>query len=109
MAYSLGKAFSDGIVFVGIFILYIIIGIVNEPNYYHHHKIPQFMFFPGESLWFSGFIGLILGILVMLAILRYFTSGYDPFNGYHSFDAQRCRQLIERFGGNETSHLAFAR
>ena len=75
MAYSLGKAFSDGIVFVGIFILYIIIGIVNEPNYYHHHKIPQFMFFPGESLWFSGFIGLILGILVMLAILRYFTSG----------------------------------
>lgn len=109
MAYSLGKAFSDGIVFVGIFILYIIIGIVNEPNYYHHHKIPQFMFFPGESLWFSGFIGLILGILVMLAILRYFTSGYDPFNGYHSFDAQRCRQLIERFGGNETSHLAFLR
>ena len=45
----------------------------------------------------------------MLAILRYFTSGYDPFNGYHSFDAQRYRQLIERFGGNETSHLAFLR
>lgn len=109
MAYSLGKAFNDGIVFVGLFVLYIIIGIVNEPNYYEHHNIPQFLFFPGESLWFSGFIGLILGILVMLAILRYFTSGYDPFNGYHSFDAKRCRQLIERFGGNETSHLAFLR
>lgn len=109
LAYSLGKALFDSVVFAGIFVLYVFVGMINEPNYARHHYIPQYLFFPGERLWLSGFIGLLLGLIVMAALTRYFTGGYDPFNGYHSFDAARCRALIEKFGGNETSHLALLR
>lgn len=109
LQYSISKFLIDGTIFAGSFVLYVIVGVINAPQYTSKHHIPDFLFFPGESVWFSGLIGLVLGLLLMFLILRYFTAGWDPFSAVHSFDADRVRAVIDEFGGSATSHLAFLR
>ena len=109
LQYSIGKFTIDSLIFAGGFILYVIVGVINAPQYSSKHRIPSFLFFPGEKIWLSGLLGLGLGILLMLLILWYFTQGRDPFNSIQSFNADRVRRVIDQFGGNETSHLAFLR
>lgn len=109
LQYSIGKFTIDSLIFAGGFILYVIVGVINAPQYSSKHRVPSFLFFPGEKIWLSGLIGLGLGILLMLVILWYFTQGRDPFNRVQSFNADRVRKVIDQFGGNSTSHLAFLR
>lgn len=109
LQYSISKFIIDGLIFAGSFILYIIVGVINAPQYTDKHHIPQFLFFPGERIWLSGMIGLLIGLILMFIILRYFTTGWDPFNSIHSFDATRVRQVIREYGGSNISHLAFLR
>ncbi len=109
LQYSTGKFLVDGIIFVGSLILYIIVGVINTPHYAANHSIPQFLLFPGEKIWLSGFIGLILGFAIMFIIIRYFMAGNDPFAGEQPLDKQRILAIIDEFGGNETSHLALLR
>lgn len=109
LQYSIGKFTIDSLIFAGGFILYVIVGVINAPQYSSKHRVPSFLFFPGEKIWLSGLIGLGLGILLMLVILWYFTQGRDPFNRVQSFNADRVRKVIDQFSGNSTSHLAFLR
>ncbi|WP_295730987.1 bifunctional lysylphosphatidylglycerol flippase/synthetase MprF [uncultured Limosilactobacillus sp.] len=106
LQYSTGKFIVDSIIFVGSLILYIIVGIINTPHYAANHSIPQFLLFPGEKIWLSGFLGLILGFVIMFLILRYLMGGKDPFTGQQPLDKPRVTAIIKEFGGNETSHLA---
>ena len=105
--YGIGKIIIDSTIFLGSLIVYTIIGIINRSQYLATHHIPAFLVFPGEKIWLSGLIGLLLGLLVMFVIMRYFTSAIDPFAGFDSVDTNRLRAIIDEFGGNETSHLAF--
>lgn len=109
LQYSIGKFIIDLTIFAGSCILYIIVGVMNSPEYSKVHRIPNFFLFPGERVWLSGLFGLAIGLLVLMLMLRYFSGGYDPFNGIHSFNADRARAVIDQFGGNQTSHLAFLR
>lgn len=74
LQYSISKFLVDGTIFAGSFVLYVIVGVINAPQYTSKHHIPDFLFFPGESIWFSGLIGLILGLFLMFLVLRYFTA-----------------------------------
>ncbi|WP_242360950.1 bifunctional lysylphosphatidylglycerol flippase/synthetase MprF [Limosilactobacillus antri] len=109
LQYSIGKFAIDGLIFASSCILYVIVGVINAPQYMNKHHIPSFLFFPGEKVWLSGLLGLGLGLLLMLIIIRYFMAGFDPFNHVRSFDAGRVQAVIDQFGGSETSHLAFLR
>ncbi|MCW4387985.1 bifunctional lysylphosphatidylglycerol flippase/synthetase MprF [Limosilactobacillus oris] len=109
LQYSIGKFAIDGLIFAGSFILYVLVGVINAPQYMSKHHIPSFLFFPGEKVWLSGLLGLGLGLLLMFIIIRYFIAGFDPFNHVRSFNADRVRAVIDQFGGSETSHLAFLR
>lgn len=109
LQYSIGKFAIDGLIFAGSFILYVLVGVINAPQYMSKHHIPSFLFFPGEKVWLSGLLGLGLGLLLMFIIIRYFIAGFDPFNHVRSFNADRVRTVIDQFGGSETSHLAFLR
>lgn len=106
LQYSTGKFLIDSIIFVGSLILYIIVGVINTPRYSANHAVPQFLLFPGEKIWLSGFIGLLLGFAIMFLIIRYFMAGADPFIGKQPLDKERVQAIIHEFGGNETSHLA---
>lgn len=109
LQYSMGKFLVDSCIFVGSLILYILVGFYNTPRYSSNHVVPQFLLFPGEKIWLSGFIGLLLGFAIMFLILNYFSGGYDPFGGIYSIDKERLSKIIKEYGGNETSHLAFLR
>lgn len=109
LQYSIGKFSIDGIIFAGSFILYVIIGVINSPYYSSKHRLPDFLFFPGEKVWLSGLLGLGLGIILTFLILRYFMAGQDPFSHNEPFNADRTRDVINKFGGSSTSHLAFLR
>ena len=109
LQYSVGKFIVDGVSFAGSFVLYILVGVINDPHYTAKHHVPDFLFFPGEKIWLSGMIGLLLGLALMFIILKYFTTGWDPFYSVHSFAADRVRQVIDKYGGSTTSHLAFLR
>lgn len=107
LQYSLGKFIVDGSIFAGSLILYSLVGLVNSPTYTAKHKVPSFFLFPGEKIWLSGFFGMLLGLLIMVLIFRYFMHGADPFGIKQPLAADRVRAIIAEFGGNETSHLAF--
>lgn len=107
LQYSLGKFIVDGSIFAGSLILYSLVGLVNSPTYTAKHKVPSFFLFPGEKIWLSGFFGMLLGLLIMVLIFRYFMRGADPFGIKQPLAADRVRAIIAEFGGNETSHLAF--
>lgn len=109
MQYSPGDLAIDILIFIGGALLYVIVGIINTPTYNLRHNLPSFLLFPGEHVWLSGLIGIILGIMLVMVMLRWFTRGYDPFKSVNSFDSKRVTAVIDKFGGNETSHLAFLR
>lgn len=109
LQYSLGKFATDSLIFAGSCILYVIVGVINAPQYANKHRVPAFLFFPGERVWLSGLVGLGLGLVLMLLVIWYFTAKRDSFSAVQSFNADRARQVIDTFGGNETSHLAFLR
>lgn len=109
LQYSIGKFILDLAIFAGACILYIIVGVMNSPQYSRLHRVPNFFLFPGEKVWISGLLGLLIGLILLMIMLRYFTGGFDPFNGIHSFDAERARAVIKQFGGSQISHLAFLR
>lgn len=109
MQYSPSDLIIDVSLFVGGALLYVIVGLVNTPTYKLRHNLPSFLLFPGEHVWFSGLCGIIVGILLVMIMLAWFTRGYDPFKAVNSFDSQRVTAIIKNFGGNETSHLAFLR
>lgn len=109
LQYSMSKFLLDSTIFIGNLVLYIIVGVINSPNYSSNHHVPQFLLFPGEKIWLSGFLGLMLGFAIMFLILRYFMSGPDPFAGRQPLDKERVVNVIKEFGGNETSHLALLR
>ncbi|MCP0887547.1 bifunctional lysylphosphatidylglycerol flippase/synthetase MprF [Ligilactobacillus sp. WILCCON 0076] len=106
--YSIGGLAFDGLLFIGGFLLYVIVGVINAPAYSNKHKIPTVLFFPGQQLWLSGLLGIILAAIVLYFIVHYLTGGKDPFVDI-DFDTNRIKQVIEKYGGNETSHLAFLR
>lgn len=107
LQYSISKFATDLLIFAGSCILYVIVGVLNAPQYIRSHKIPNFFLFPGEKVWFSGLIGLLLGLILLVLILRYFCSGADPFANQQKFAADRVHNVIDQFGGSRTSHLAF--
>lgn len=111
LQYSFGKLVVDAAIFVGTFVLYAIVGIINFPAKHipnHFKKIPDFLLFPGQKLWFYGLLGLLLAAVILLLVLKYFTQGVDPFKR-QTFDAKRIKAVIEQYGGSEVSHLAFLR
>lgn len=80
LQYSLGKFATDSLIFAGSCILYVIVGVINAPQYANKHRVPAFLFFPGERVWLSGLVGLGLGLVLMLLVIWYFTAKRDSFS-----------------------------
>lgn len=104
---SWGALLFDGGVYAVTFILYAIVGFLNSPRIYHRHAIPEALLFPSERIWLMGLLLLALAALVLLGVQNYLQRGYKDLD--MGFDAQRIQQVIQNFGGNEISHLAFLR
>nr|WP_035179348.1 bifunctional lysylphosphatidylglycerol flippase/synthetase MprF [Lentilactobacillus farraginis] len=106
MANSWGVLLFNGSLFIVTFIGYTLVGIAANPHTPLHFD--KAYLFPSQAAWLVGFVGLVIALLVLFAVNRYLTAN-RPSWLYQPFDAQRVRQVIRTFGGNENSHLAFLR
>ncbi|KRL02868.1 bifunctional lysylphosphatidylglycerol flippase/synthetase MprF [Liquorilactobacillus capillatus] len=106
--YSFGKMCFDGLLFTGIFVLYAIVGAINSTQYTIHHAVPDALLFPSEKVWLSGFVGLVIAALALILIFKYLSNARNKF-ATTVFPEERIKQVVKRFAGNETSHLAFLR
>ncbi|MFB9768299.1 bifunctional lysylphosphatidylglycerol flippase/synthetase MprF [Lactiplantibacillus modestisalitolerans] len=106
LAFSWGQMLWVGCVYVVTFILYTIVGVYNAPQIHHRHAIPAALFFPSQKLWVFGVIGLVLAAMIVVMMYRYFAGGHHPRIGQPMIP-KRVQQVIDTYGGNEISHLAY--
>ncbi|GKT02765.1 bifunctional lysylphosphatidylglycerol flippase/synthetase MprF [Furfurilactobacillus entadae] len=104
--YSWGAMLVDGISFVGIFVTYIIVGVYNTPNYQRLHHVPRAALFPTERMWLSGLIAIAIAMLILTAVYWYLHNGKSSIFQM-PFDEKRVANVMNRYGGNEVSHLAY--
>jgi phosphatidylglycerol lysyltransferase len=106
MANSWGVLLFNSSIFIVTFTIYTLIGIAaNKKTPLHFDKA---YLFPSAGAWLVGFVGLIIALIVLVGINAYLTAGRPEWLTQR-FDADRVRSVIDRFGGNEDSHLAFLR
>lgn len=106
LVYSWEKMTIDGAIFSVLTILYIVIGVYNLPTFPHHrHRFNDFLLFPSEKIWFSGFIGILL-VAIVLYIFLHYLRGANRTVGI-PLDAPRATTLLETYGGNTDSQLLF--
>ncbi|MDH5104927.1 bifunctional lysylphosphatidylglycerol flippase/synthetase MprF [Lentilactobacillus diolivorans] len=106
MANSWGVLLFNGSIFVVTFVIYTLIGIATNRHTPLHFD--EAYLFPSEAAWLVGFIGLIIAMLVLLLMNRYLTAKQPKWLS-EPFNADRVKAVIDKFGGNEDSHLAFLR
>lgn len=109
LRYSVNEMVFDGTIFAATVIIYTIVGVINSSKYIKSHSIPNELLFPGQKIWLSGFIGLIIASLIVSVLIKYFSDAKeDPFMVSH-YSEKRLNSILERYPGNEVSHLAFLR
>lgn len=104
MANSWGTLAFNGSIFVVTFVAYTLVGIAANPHTPLHFD--KAYLFPSQAAWLVGFIGLVIALLVLFAINRYLTANRPKWLNT-PFDGDRVRHVIDQYGGNENSHLAF--
>lgn len=106
LVYSWEMVTTDGIIFLTLTILYIVIGVYNLPTFPHrkHHFI-EFFLFPSEKIWFSGFVGILLVTLFSYLFIRYLEGKRHKIG--LPLDEERAMRLLTTCGGNTDSQLIF--
>ncbi|WP_348923125.1 bifunctional lysylphosphatidylglycerol flippase/synthetase MprF [Enterococcus rotai] len=106
LVYSWEMVTIDGIIFLALTILYIVIGVYNLPTFPHrkHHFI-EFFLFPSEKIWFSGFVGILLVTLFSYLFIRYLEGKRHKIG--LPLDEERAMRLLTTYGGNTDSQLIF--
>ncbi len=106
LVYSWEMLSKDVFLYAGLYILYAAIGVYNLPDRHHRHRpIPNFFLFPSERIWFTGFVTIIVTLIFLFIFLRYLMGKKKVFG--ENFEKKRVSNILTKFGGNETSQLAF--
>ncbi|MGM0217115.1 bifunctional lysylphosphatidylglycerol flippase/synthetase MprF [Enterococcus sp. AZ126] len=106
LVYSWEMVTIDGIIFLALTILYIVIGVYNLPTFPHHkNHFISFFFFPSEKIWFSGFMGILLVTLFSYLFIRYLEGSRHKIGT--PLDDDRALTLLNTYGGNTDSQLIF--
>ncbi|MFT9410953.1 bifunctional lysylphosphatidylglycerol flippase/synthetase MprF [Liquorilactobacillus hordei] len=106
LTYSFNRITADVVIFIVVFGLYATVGIMNSPQHLMRHEVPIALLFPSERIWFSGFLGMVIAAIILIIIFRYFTANKSLFSNV-TFPEVKIKEVVEKYGGNETSHLAY--
>ncbi|WP_088816228.1 MULTISPECIES: bifunctional lysylphosphatidylglycerol flippase/synthetase MprF [Listeria] len=105
--YTWSKIIMDAVIFIACLAGYVIIGIYNSPNIQHKKQIPEYLEIASEHVWVTGFIGMLIAVICLVAIYIYFSQSEEKFGS--PFEAEKVRAHLEKWGGNEVSHTMFLR
>lgn len=103
--YSWGALVVDSLLFGCLSIIYAVAG------YYSTHPektgpIPQtFLLFPSDDVWFSGLVGLGISMVGLITLYQYLADTTGHLG--ESLEVERLNQLLDRFGGNESSQFLY--
>ncbi|KRM71500.1 bifunctional lysylphosphatidylglycerol flippase/synthetase MprF [Lacticaseibacillus brantae] len=106
MSFAWGGRIVDWVIFGLTFLFYAISGFYNAPAI-HHRRVPEVFLFPSERIWLTTLVAVLVAAATLYLIYWYL--GLPGRNLNDGFDAKRIRAVIDEFGGNEVSHLAFTR
>ncbi|KRO18020.1 bifunctional lysylphosphatidylglycerol flippase/synthetase MprF [Lacticaseibacillus saniviri] len=104
--FSWGTRLIDWGIFGTTFLFYAISGFYNAPAI-HHKRIPEVFLFPSERIWLTTLVGVLVAAATLYLIYWYLSLPTTNLND--GFDAKRIAAVIDEFGGNEVSHLAYTR
>ncbi|MBC1419311.1 bifunctional lysylphosphatidylglycerol flippase/synthetase MprF [Listeria fleischmannii] len=105
--YTWSKIIMDVLIFIACLAGYVIIGIYNSPNIQHKKQIPEYLEIASEHVWITGFIGMLIAVICLIAIYIYFSQSEEKLGS--PFEAEKVRAHLEEWGGNEVSHTMFLR
>lgn len=105
--FAWGDRLFDGMIYIAAFVAYAVAGFYNAPNIHHRRPVPTAWIFPSWRLYLSGLIAMFIAIVTVYLVLKYLSVGGDKLDA--GFDADRVKAVINQYGGNLVSHLAFLR
>lgn len=109
--YSWEARTVDGIIWVALVIIYVIIGVYSLPgikdsHFIKHHQL-DFVLFPSVSVWISGLVAIII-VSVFVFLLERFFEGHRIIPGNNLKDVEdKLSHILLTYGGNATSQLAY--
>lgn len=104
LVYSWEMLTFDGVLYSGLALLYVIIGVYNLPN--RHHRVRHdFLIFPSEHMWLLGLLTIVMTATLLL-IFGHYLSKSDIALG-ETVNQEKVMGLLDEYGGNETSQLIF--
>lgn len=106
LTYSWGNFLIDiGFFFIA-FISYGLVGIYSLNNHIVSYKVRLILL--SEHVWVIGLVGFLIAILVLVLVYVFLSTQKVAWLNT-PFDEVRIKTLLNKFGGNETSHLVFLR
>lgn len=109
--YSWEARTVDGIIWIILIMMYVIIGVYSLPGIKNSHFIRphqlDFVLFPSVSVWISGVVAIVV-VAIFVILLERFFEGHriipgDALQG----NEERLQTLLDTYSGNATSQLAF--
>lgn len=95
----------DGGIFTGTFLIYSVVGFMNSPRIHHRRPVPNALLFPSEKIWLAGFVGLLVAFVTLVIVYHYLSQTKVTLKSV--YNPKRLQAIIDEFGGNEVSQLAF--
>ncbi|MCM0582547.1 bifunctional lysylphosphatidylglycerol flippase/synthetase MprF [Weissella diestrammenae] len=105
--YSWEAQIFDGFIYGGIFVTYLILGILNMPRFAGpHHRPTQALalLIPSIHWWFTGVIALAVIILAVVALRKYFAGHIERLGD--TVDEARLATILAK-GDNHYANLVF--
>lgn len=107
LTYSWGALITDFLIFMVALAVYCIIGFFMG-NGHVPFKVQNAYLLPSQQVWVVGLIGFVIAICILYGLIRYLSYSNTPWLD-QPFDEERINAVIDKFGGNEVSHLVFLR
>lgn len=106
---SLENQFKDGLVIIGLVLLYLVVGAWNwVPKIHKLKHVPGFFLFPSEKLWMSGFFAVTFVVLAMLIYFKYLEGSKQKVGlSFIASVEKRVTYVLFHYGGNTESQLVY--
>lgn len=103
--YSWEALTKDGMIFLSLMVLYIVVGVYNLPSFGHHAQFITFFLFPSEKAWLSGLAAIVVVAAFILTFVKYLEGEKQTIGT--AVDEVEVARILKTYGGNVYSQLVY--